>query len=53
MSFHFQLMRDAVSFFDQLEGSLNWGTTGMSLLFNLGDSWPFANNFNSRPIQNF
>ena len=42
MSSHFQLMRDAVSFFDQLEGSLNWGTTGiigMSLLVNLGDSY--------------
>ena len=29
------------------------GTDGMSQLVNLGDSWPFVNNFSSKPILNF
>ena len=59
ISSHFQLLRDLIRcclFFDQPEDCLNQGTANtdsMSQLVNLEDSWPFVNNFSSRPIKNF
>ena len=48
---HFQPLRDLIRcclFFDKLASCLSWvnsGTNSISQLLNLGDSWPFVNNF--------